>query len=111
MSGNITPAMRVANMQRKNTIRKAFREVFFKYIRGGIGTDLHWRLQLGNEGRKHVIQRMKVILSWVSNDDVYILTDLEIFARFKNEYKKLAIYYGGLDYDEYIMVKLGEVDL
>ena len=111
MSSTITPAMRVVNRFKKRVIREVFREVFFKYIRGGIGTDLTWRLQYGKEGRKYVLNRMKVILSWVSNDDVYILTDLEIFARFKNEYKKLAIYYGGLDYDEYIMVKLGEVDL
>ena len=57
------------------------------------------------------MHRIRVILSWVSNDNVYILPDLQTFFRFLQEYKKLCIHYGGLDYDEYIMVKLGEVDL
>ena len=110
---HITPAMRVVSMNKKKVIRirEAFREVFLKHVRGGVGTDLTWRLDFGTERPKNVIHRIKVILSWVYDDDVYTLTDQEVFRRLIYQYTKLVSYFKGSYYDEYYMVKYGEIDL
>lgn len=107
----ITPAMRVYYKMKKKVIREVFREAFYKYIQGGRGTNLGWTYHFGNDGRKHVLKRLRVILSWVSNDDVYILSERELFERLKKQYRFLVHHYKGADYDEYIMWKYGEVDL
>ena len=70
-----------------------------------------WTYHFGNDGRKYVLKRLRVILSWVSNDDVYILSERELFERLKKQYRFLVHHYKGADYDEYIMWKYGEVDL
>lgn len=98
-------------MMKKNVIRKSFRAVFLKHVRGGIGTNLTWRLDFGKERPKNVMHSIKVLLSWVYDDDVYTLTDQEAFRRLLYQYTKLVNYYKGSDYDEYIMVKYGEIDL
>ena len=103
--------MRVAYMKKKRIIRKVFREAFYMYIRGGIGTDLAWTFHFGKDRRKHVIQKLQRILSWVSDDDVYILSDKELFVRLIKQYEFLVHNYKGSDYDEYIMWKYGDIDL
>ena len=97
-------------MKRK-VIREVFRDAFYKYVRGGRGTDKVWTFHYGNDGRQYVIQRLRVILSWVSNDDVYVLSERELFVRLKKQYTYLVKNYKGSDYDEYIMWKYGEIDL
>ena len=52
-----------------------------------------------------------MLLSWVSDDDLNILTDKEIFVRLVHQYTYLVNYYKGEYYDEYIMYKYGEIDL
>ena len=107
----ITPAMRVKYKMKKKVIREVFRDAFYKYFKGGRGTDLAWTYHYGNDGQQYVIQRLRVILSWVSNVDVYILSERELFVRLRKQYTLLVNYYKGSDYDEYIMWKYGEVDL
>ena len=70
-----------------------------------------WTYHYGNDTRKYVLKRLRVILSWVSNDDVYILSERELFVRLRKKYESLVKYYKGSDYDEYIMWKYGEIDL
>lgn len=98
-------------MKKKAIIRKAFKDAFFKYVQGGRGTDLAWTFHYGNDQRKHVMQRLRVILSWVDSDvNVYTLSDRELFVRLVKQYEFLVNYYKGLDYDEYIMWKYGDID-
>ena len=97
-------------MKRK-VIREVFRDAFYKYVQGGRGTDLAWRYHYGNDGQQYVIQRLRVILSWVSNDDVYVLSERELFVRLRKQYTFLVKNYQGSDYDEYIMWKYGDIDI
>ena len=113
MSSGIRPATRltVANKRKQKALRKSFREVFYKYVRPGIGTDWSWTMRFGKDRRKNVISRLKLLLSWVSQDDVFILTDQEIFTRLIDHYMRLVNYYRGSDYHEFIMWKYGEIYL
>ena len=52
-----------------------------------------------------------MLLSWVSDDDVYNLTDKQIFVRLVRQYRTFVKYYKGKYHDEYIMYKYGEIDL
>ena len=88
-----------------------FREVFYKYVLPGRGTDLTWEYDFGMDKREHVIRRLKMLLSWVSDDDLNILTDKQMFVRLKRHYERFVNYYKGEYYDEYIMFKYGEIDL
>jgi len=92
-------------------IRDSFRDVFYKYLLPGRGTDLTWEYHFGRDKRKHVIRRLKMLLSWVSDDDLNILTDKQMFVRLARQYKRLVNHYKGECYDEYIMFKYGEIDL
>ena len=108
----ITPAMRVKYKMKRKVIREVFRDAFYKYVQGGRGTDLAWRYHYGNDGQQYVIQRLRVILSWVSNGvDVNILSERELFRRLRKQYEFLVKNYKGSDYIEYIMWKYGEIDL
>ena len=107
----ITTDMRTFYERKKILIRDSFREVFYKYVQPGRGTDLVWTFHFGRDIRKHVIRRLKMLLSWVSDDDLNILTDKEIFVRLVHQYTYLVNYYKGEYYDEYIMYKYGEIDL
>ena len=100
-------------MAKKRLIRKSFREVFYKYVQPGRGTDLAWRMRFGKgkDGRKHVINRIKILLSWITDDDVWMLSDQEVLTRLLSQYGHIVNYYKGDDYDEFIMWKYGEIDL
>ena len=92
-------------------IRDSFREVFYKYVRPGRGSDLGWHFHYGSDKRKHVMRRLKMLLSWVSDDDLTNLTDKEVFVRLLHQYKTLVKYHKGKYLDEYITYKYGEIDL
>ena len=92
-------------------IRDSFREVFYKYVRPGRGSDLAWTFHFGRDKRKHVLRRLKMLLSWVSDDDLNNLTDKEVFVRLRQQYETLVKYYKGKYLDEFIMYKYGEIDL
>ena len=95
-------------MRRKKLVLKSFREVFYKYVKPGRGTDLNWRMRR----RKHVMRRIRSMLSYFSSGvDVYKLSDQEIFERLLRQYGRLVNHYKGRYYDEFIMYKYGEIDL
>ena len=96
---------------KKKLIRDSFRDVFYKYVRPGRGTDLEWSFHFGKDKRKHVLRRLKMLLSWVSDEDLNRLTDKEIFSRVVRQYKYYVKYYKGKYLDEFIMYKYGEIDL
>ena len=101
-------------MRRKRLVLKSFREVFYRYVQPGRGNDLTWRMCFGKgkDRRKHVIRRIKDMLSYVSSGvDVYKLSDQEIFERLLHQYGRLVNHHKGRYYDEFIMYKYGEIDL
>ena len=85
--------------------------MFYKYVRPGRGADLEWSFHFGKDKRKHVIRKLKMLLSLVSNADLNSLTDGEIFVSLVNQYKYLVKDCKGEYYDEFIMYKYGEIDL
>ena len=104
----VTPRLRAFYLRRKKLVLKSFREVFYKYVKPGRGTDLNWRMRR----RKHVMRRIRSMLSYFSSGvDVYKLSDQEIFERLLRQYGRLVNHYKGRYYDEFIMYKYGEIDL
>ena len=101
-------------MRRKRLVLTSFREVFYRYVKPGRGTDLYWRMRFGKgkDRRKHVMRRIRYMLSYVSSGvDVYKLSDQEIFERLIIQYGYLVNQYKGRYYDEFIMYKYGEINL
>ena len=107
----MTTDWRSFDERKKNIIRDCFREVFYKYVRPGRGSKLGWNFHDGGDKRKHVMSNIKMLLSWVSDDDLTNVTDTEVFIRLLHQYKTLVHYYKGKYLDEYITYKYGEIDL
>ena len=106
--------MRSFYLKRKRLVLKSFREVFYRYVQPGRGTDLTWRMRFGKgkDRRKRVMRRIRYMLSYVTSGvDVYKLSDQEVFIRLLHQYGSLVNLHKGRYYDEFIMYKFGEIDL
>ena len=98
-------------MAKKRLIRKCFRDAFYKYIQPGRGTYKTWTMRFGNEGREYVVNKIKILLSWTTSEDVSMLSDKDVFSRLLSQYGRIVRHYKGEDYYEFIMWKFGEIDL
>ena len=104
MSTTIEPHVRVSYLLLRDALHKSFKDVFYKYVRPGVGYNLSWTLHFGKEQRDDVIHRLKLLLSWITDDDVSTFTENEILNRIINQYKSY-------DHDDFIMAKYGDIYL
>ena len=107
--------MKAFYREKRRLHRKFYRELFYMYMQPGRGKDMAWRWRFGKgkHRRKHVINRVKVLMSWYSREgnDIWKLSDQQVMTRLLVQFGHLVNYYKGEDYHEFIMYKFGEIDL
>ena len=86
----------------RDSLDKSFKEVFHKYVRPASGPFRCWTLHFNNENRRHVVHRLKLLLSYVVTDksfkEVYDFSDEQILFH-------LVTHYQTRDYDDFLRWK------